>query len=184
MSTLDHYFYRGKEEEKEIVDFFGNGHHLNILVSVGSTGNWKNLGLLLDPVFSNSKIVISGNPNNPIRSDNILNKPFVNHTAIMHKVDILICHGGNGTTYQALSYGVPLLLFQAISSKIGTFSVSWKWGSERVWRIPSTPWMFANWLIAGLPRDRMLFFGGSTEYQLLFGDKTPYKPWTISSFST
>ena len=112
-------FYRGNEEEKEIVDFFGNGHHLNILVSVGSTGNWKNLGLLLDPVFSNSKIVISGNPNNPIRSDNILNKPFVNHTAIMHKVDILICHGGNGTTYQALSYGVPLLLFQ------GNFEQDW-----------------------------------------------------------
>jgi len=111
-------FYQGSEEEKEILDFFGN-NNLNILVSMGSTGNWKNLNLLLDPIFSDARIVISGNPNNTTRGANILSKAFVNHSQIMDKVDILICHGGNGTVYQALSYGVPLLFFS------GNFEQEW-----------------------------------------------------------
>jgi UDP:flavonoid glycosyltransferase YjiC (YdhE family) len=37
----------------------------------------------------------------------------------MDKVDIVICHGGNGTAYQALAYGVPLLFFS------GNFEQEW-----------------------------------------------------------
>jgi UDP:flavonoid glycosyltransferase YjiC (YdhE family) len=111
-------FYQGSEEEKEILDFFGN-NHLNILVSMGSTGNWKSLNLLLDPIFGDAQIVISGNPSNTICGANILSKAFVNHNQIMDKVDILICHGGNGTVYQALSHGVPLLFFP------GNFEQEW-----------------------------------------------------------
>jgi UDP-N-acetylglucosamine:LPS N-acetylglucosamine transferase len=37
----------------------------------------------------------------------------------MDRVDILICHGGNGTVYQALSHGVPLLFFP------GNFEQEW-----------------------------------------------------------
>lgn len=111
-------FYQGSEEEKEILDFYGN-NHLNILVSMGSTGNWKNLSLLLDPIFSDTRIVVSGNLSNTICGDNILSTAFVNHGKIMDKVDILICHGGNGTVYQALSYGIPLLFFP------GNFEQEW-----------------------------------------------------------
>jgi UDP:flavonoid glycosyltransferase YjiC (YdhE family) len=112
-------FYQGSdEEEKEILDFLGNGH-LNILVSMGSTGNWKNLNLLLDTVFRDARIVISGNLSKTICGDNILSKAFVNHSQIMDRVDILICHGGNGTVYQALSHSVPLLFFP------GNFEQEW-----------------------------------------------------------
>ena len=111
-------FYQGSEEEKEILDFFGNSH-LNILVSMGSTGNWKNVDLVLDPVFSDARIIISGNPCNTIIASNILSTAFFNHTKIMDKVDIVICHGGNGTAYQALAYGVPLLFFS------GNFEQEW-----------------------------------------------------------
>lgn len=111
-------FYKGDEEETEILDFFG-GNHLNILVSTGSTGNWKNLDLLLDPIFCDARIVISGKTSNTICGTNILSKAFVNHKLIMDKVDILICHGGNGTVYQALSHGIPLLFFP------GNFEQEW-----------------------------------------------------------
>jgi len=111
-------FYQGDEEEQEVLDFLENDH-LHILVSTGSTGNWKNLNLLCDPVFSDSRIVISGNASNGIRADNVLSNNFLNHMKIMAKVDIVICHGGNGTVYQALSNGIPLLFFS------GNFEQEW-----------------------------------------------------------
>ncbi|MDQ3842876.1 MAG: hypothetical protein M3342_02510, partial [Bacteroidota bacterium] len=35
--------------------------------------------------------------------------PFVPADAILPLTDLVICHGGNGTLYQALAYGIPLL---------------------------------------------------------------------------
>jgi UDP:flavonoid glycosyltransferase YjiC (YdhE family) len=110
-------FYRGDEEEQRVLDFLDNGN-LRIMVSTGSTGSWKKIGLLSDPVFSDSRIVISGNAGNAIHADNILSSNL-NHTKIMTKVDIVICHGGNGTAYQALSHGIPLLFFS------GNFEQEW-----------------------------------------------------------
>ena len=111
-------FYRGDEEEQRVLDFLETDH-LCIMVSTGSTGNWKKLSLMSDPVFSDSRIVISGNAGNAIHANNILSSNFVNHTKIMPKVDIVICHGGNGTAYQALSHGIPLLFFS------GNFEQEW-----------------------------------------------------------
>ena len=111
-------FYRGDEEEQRVLDFLETDH-LRIMVSTGSTGNWKKLSLMSDPVFSDSRIVISGNSGNSIQADNVLSIDFLNHTKIMTKVDIVICHGGNGTAYQALSHGIPLLFFT------GNFEQEW-----------------------------------------------------------
>ena len=111
-------FYNGNEEEKEALDFLGSNHP-NILVSMGSTGNWRNISLLSDPVFNDFQITVSGNGCNTLFGDNIYSKPFLNHIDIMSKIDIVICHGGNGTIYQALSHGVPLLFFP------GNFEQEW-----------------------------------------------------------
>ncbi len=111
-------FYKGNEEEKEIRDFLGSNHP-NILVTMGSTGNWRNRSLLLDPLFNEFRIVVSGNGCNSLSGDNVLTKPFVNHMGIMDKIDIVVCHGGNGTLYQALSRGVPVLCFP------GNFEQEW-----------------------------------------------------------
>jgi len=111
-------FYKGDEEEKEVSDFLGD-NPVRILVSLGSTGNWKKLNLLLDPVFSDTQIVITGNACCNLQASNIMSTSFLNHTKIMDKVDIVICHGGNGTVYQALAHGIPLILFS------GNFEQEW-----------------------------------------------------------
>lgn len=111
-------FYKGDEEEGEVRDFFG-ANKIRILVSLGSTGNWKKLNLLRDPVFSDTRIVITGNPCSNLQASNIMCSSFLNHTKIMDKVDIVICHGGNGTVYQALAHGIPLILFS------GNFEQEW-----------------------------------------------------------
>ncbi|MCK4815748.1 hypothetical protein KA005_08260, partial [bacterium] len=36
-------------------------------------------------------------------------EPFVNGDLVMKKSDLVICHGGNGTVYQALKNGVPII---------------------------------------------------------------------------
>ena len=101
-------FYRGDEDEREITDFIGD-HHPNMLVSMGSTGNWDKIALLNDPIFERFKIIASGNESSTLRGPNVISRPFLNNVAVMDKIDILICHGGNGTIYQALSQGVPAL---------------------------------------------------------------------------
>jgi UDP:flavonoid glycosyltransferase YjiC (YdhE family) len=101
-------FYNGCESEQEARDFLGRNHPA-MLVTTGSTGTWKNLSLLRDPLFDDCRIVVSGNGSDTISGDNIYSKPFLNHMGIMDKIDIVVCHGGNGTMYQALSHGVPLL---------------------------------------------------------------------------
>ncbi len=111
-------FYKGYEEEKEVRNFLGD-NPIRILVSLGSTGNWKKLNLLLDPVFSDTRIVITGNSCSNLQASNIMSTSFLNHTKIIDKVDIVICHGGNGTVYQALANGIPLILFS------GNFEQEW-----------------------------------------------------------
>lgn len=111
-------FYNGKEEEKEILDFLGN-HKQNILISMGSTGQWKKLNMMRNPIFSDFRIVVSGKGCCSLSGDNILSKTFVNHIRIMNKISLVICHGGNGTVYQALSHGVPILFFP------GNFEQEW-----------------------------------------------------------
>jgi UDP:flavonoid glycosyltransferase YjiC (YdhE family) len=111
-------FYKGKETEKEIEEFLNNNHQ-PLLISMGSTGAWKNLSLMRDPAFSDFHLVVSGNGSSSLSGDNILNRTFINHTGIMPKISLLICHGGNGTVYQALSHGVPVLFFP------GNFEQEW-----------------------------------------------------------
>ena len=55
---------------------------------------------------------------------NTLSKSFINHTAILDMIDIVICHGGNGTIYQALSHGIPVICI--------TNNFEQEWNSQRI----------------------------------------------------
>lgn len=114
-------YYKGHESEEEILNFLGD-HHPNILVSMGSTSLHNTENLFNNPVFKKYKIVIASNKN--MAGSNILNKPFINNIAIMNKIDLAICHGGNGTIYQALSHRVPVLCI--------TSNVDQEWNAQRI----------------------------------------------------
>jgi UDP:flavonoid glycosyltransferase YjiC (YdhE family) len=101
-------FYRGCAREEDLLNFIED-HSTNILVSMGSTGSWDKVSFLNNPVFREYGIITSGNKYLTLKGKNILSKSFVNHTSIMPKIDLLICHGGNGTIYQALSFGTPVI---------------------------------------------------------------------------
>jgi len=78
-------------------------------VTVGSSGNMDRMAFLNDPAFMKYKIVITGDSQSELKGPNIIKRNFINHLSILPKINIVICHGGNGTIYQALSFGVPIL---------------------------------------------------------------------------
>lgn len=116
-------FYRGNDCEEEIIEFIGD-HNPNILVSMGSTGNWEKISFLNDSIFEEFKIIVSNKDNPIMNRSNTLSRSFINHTAILDMIDIVICHGGNGTIYQALSHGVPVLCI--------TNNFEQEWNSQRI----------------------------------------------------
>jgi UDP:flavonoid glycosyltransferase YjiC (YdhE family) len=80
-----------------------------ILASMGSTGDWQNLSFLNSGFYTRYNIVAAGDHTRVLHSDHVIHVPFVNIHDLYPYVDLIICHGGNGTIYQALLYQIPLL---------------------------------------------------------------------------
>jgi UDP:flavonoid glycosyltransferase YjiC (YdhE family) len=80
-----------------------------LYVSMGSTGNWNDVSFLNHSTYEKFNIVTAGNSGNVIHGSNVFSYPFINSARLFNITDIVICHGGNGTFYQALSFGIPVL---------------------------------------------------------------------------
>jgi UDP:flavonoid glycosyltransferase YjiC (YdhE family) len=80
-----------------------------IYVSMGSTGNWEQARFLNDTFYSKYNIVAAGDAGGVLNAPHIISVDFISAGTILPYTDLVICHGGNGTLYQALAYGVPLL---------------------------------------------------------------------------
>lgn len=111
-------FHAGKSDESEALSFLDGGSP-NVLVTMGSSGDWKKLKFLEDHVFRKYRFVLSGDGDGTITIPDSFSRPFINHVSILPKIDLVICHGGNGTIYQALSEGIPVL------SIPGNFEAEW-----------------------------------------------------------
>ncbi len=81
----------------------------NILVSLGSTGDIEHFQWLCDQRFSDFRVIVSGRNAEQLKAPHCVARSFINHNVLLAEVDLMVCHGGNGTIYQALSYGVPVL---------------------------------------------------------------------------
>ncbi len=80
-----------------------------LFVSMGSTGDWNNVSFLNDPFFNKYNIITAGDTLNTIDTPNVVAASFVNIHDVFPYTDLVLCHGGNGTIYQALSHGLPVL---------------------------------------------------------------------------
>lgn len=86
-----------------------NSNKETIYVSMGSSGNWKDVLFLNNAYFSRYNIVCSGDKNRNLDAAHIVHADFIDAEKILPLSSLVICHGGNGTIYQALLYKVPLL---------------------------------------------------------------------------
>lgn len=112
----DHYkfigplIYDAGSEGISILDNIPQGKKI-IFVSMGSSGNWAPLRFLSMPQYSNFVVVTAGDTHKIITGSHVLSQPFISLKHILPRVALLICHGGNGTIYQALRYNVPMLCY-------------------------------------------------------------------------
>ena len=86
-----------------------NSSKQTIFVSMGSTGDWNKVAFLNDEHFARYNIVAAADLNNILHSGHIIKTPFVNTAELFPFTSLVICHGGNGTVYQSLYYGIPVL---------------------------------------------------------------------------
>jgi UDP:flavonoid glycosyltransferase YjiC (YdhE family) len=80
-----------------------------IYVTMGSTGSCKELAFLNDACYYKFNIITAGDRNSVIKGSNVFSFEFIDSDSVFSITDIVICHGGNGTVYQALSFGIPVL---------------------------------------------------------------------------
>lgn len=80
-----------------------------LFISMGSTGNWQKMAFLNNGDYHKYNIVTAGDSDKIINGSNVFACHFINSNKLFNITDLVICHGGNGTTYQALSFGIPVL---------------------------------------------------------------------------
>ncbi len=81
-----------------------------IYVTMGSSGVWEGIRLLDDPKFSDFVVVVSGRASEQLKGSHVIRSEFIDPNEILPRASLVICHGGNGTLYQALAHGVPTLV--------------------------------------------------------------------------
>lgn len=84
------YFTIGSEGLDDLIAQIPNCFDLSKVQIVISTG-----GVAVDP-----KVIPAGG---------VFIEKYVNAAELLPRCDLVVCHGGNGTIYQALTYGVPVL---------------------------------------------------------------------------
>jgi UDP:flavonoid glycosyltransferase YjiC (YdhE family) len=80
-----------------------------VLVSMGSSGAWDIVTQLSAPELSHIDFIVCGQSSPAVTGPNIYSLAFANFEEVLPEVDVVLCHGGNGTVYQALSHGIPCL---------------------------------------------------------------------------
>ncbi len=106
-------FYNSGQEENELLKWIHSGDNRPLIyLSLGSSGGTVNLDFLKHQNAHNFRFIISGTKQIP-DADNMRYQKFVNFEKIQQHVRLYISHGGNGSIYQALEAGIPLLLIPA-----------------------------------------------------------------------
>lgn len=114
-------FYTPSVKQLDLSNF-GNPQKKRIFVSLGSSGEWEKVRWLNDPVFEKYNIFIAGNQE-ILKGPHIHSLGFVDLACILPQVNLLICHGGNGTLSQCYHHQIPFLAFPSIMEQ--------EWNAQR-----------------------------------------------------
>jgi UDP:flavonoid glycosyltransferase YjiC (YdhE family) len=101
-------FHRTTEISDSVIKKI-NRSKKTILLTLGSSADWDQFAFINKQVFSKYNIIAVGNNSKALTANFIIKTAFANFDKILPKVDLVICHGGNGTIYQALKHKIPVL---------------------------------------------------------------------------
>lgn len=76
---------------------------------MGSSGDWEKVSFLNHPFFKKYNVIASGDTLKTLHASHVSHIPFVDIDTLFPFTDLVVCHGGNGTIYQALLYQIPVL---------------------------------------------------------------------------
>lgn len=82
-----------------------------IIVSMGSSGEWIHAKFLNDVSYASFNVIAIGDGKRVLNASHINHVRFGNVHELFPQADLIICHGGNGTIYQAMLYNLPVLAF-------------------------------------------------------------------------
>lgn len=114
----DNYFklnpilYESNKNETELIKLIDNNKQ-TIYVSAGSSGYSLIPDFISPDMLSNYNIIVTGAERNYFEHG-IIYRNFVNFNAIADKIDLTICHGGNGTLYQSAQRAIPIIAIPRI----------------------------------------------------------------------
>jgi len=101
-------FYEEAEAKDDVAEKLDKSKK-TLFASMGSTGDWSKVSFLNHSYFERYNIITAGDTTHVVNTPNVINRSFVNIHSLFPFVDLVICHGGNGTVYQALLFSIPLL---------------------------------------------------------------------------
>lgn len=101
-------FYTSNDTEEKLLSQLDENRP-TICVCLGSSGNINALSFLSDAKYSSLNIIVAGDQERVINGDHVYHKDFVNLDKILPRCSFLICHGGNGTIYEALRHNIFML---------------------------------------------------------------------------
>ncbi|MDD3859285.1 MAG: glycosyltransferase [Bacteroidales bacterium] len=79
-----------------------------IFVSSGSSGYNIVPDIIPESALVNYNVIVSGFSDDLLKS-NMIYRKFVNFSKIAERIDLVICHAGNGTMYQAIEAGKKII---------------------------------------------------------------------------
>ena len=101
-------FYKSDSTSGAILEKL-NPNKKTILITLGSSKEWERFKFFNREEFSRYNVIVAGENSNVLHASFLLKMPFINFEEVLPKVDLVICHGGNGTLYQAFFNKVPVL---------------------------------------------------------------------------
>lgn len=149
-------FYHTDKPEKELLLWFNSRPKAKtIFVSLGSSALDINTDIFRHPFFKVYNIIIAGK-SGISNEQNIYMSSFINIQTVAEHVDLFICHGGNGSIYQALYNCIPLIMIPSIFEQ--------EWNAYRVEKLkmgsihyPDSPVeelhaLVSKWIVSGYNR--------------------------------
>lgn len=101
-------FYSSNDTEEELLLLLDDKKP-TICICLGSSGDLKPLSFLSGAQYSFVNIIVAADTELTINGHHVYHKDFINLDKILPKCAFLICHGGNGTIYEALKHKIYML---------------------------------------------------------------------------
>ena len=115
--------YENKSSDESLLSELANGRQ-GILLSMGSSGSFASVSMFNHPDFAAYNIIAAGDHQRILNAPHIIHRSFVNARSLEGHLHLFVFHAGNGSMYEALRQGLPMLT--------SPFIFEQEWNEQRI----------------------------------------------------